>query len=965
MATAEAETSRDERSPPGEVVYDGFISYSHAADDLLAPRLQAGLQRFAKPWWKRRALRMFRDESSLSANPHLWSSITDALDQSGWFVLLLSPEAAASPWVNNEVEYWLEHKDPDRIIPVLTDGDFSWAVGDLSGDAVPLALRGVFPDEPRWVDLRFARTEEELDLQDPRFADAVADIAAAIRGVPKDELASEEVRQHRRTVRTAWGAGAVVVLLALAAGAAALFANAQRLEADQQRAIAEEEAARADANAEAEADSRQEAETNAAEAETQARLAHGTSLLASARVVATEDADLALLLAVEAGNRLGTASPDVQEVLHSLLVSATASQPLEVPRDVLSSSYAVALSPAGDRIAVSAAGNQVVIFDVATGEPALTLGSPGTSNSSSIPGIAFDETGARIAAIGTDGVARVWDAASGVELSAIDTGERETGSVLFVPGGDELITSIHTRTAWSLETSSAIWRDTDPVQTFGGAPIAIDHAGQILAWANKLQGEVKAVDVRSGEPLWTIPLLTAVFVDFHPSQDVVLAKSQDFGTEMHDYSSGAPERIHSFTVGAPAAVAFDHTGTRFVTGNVGRSLVYAASEPDDPAAAWNEVSAIETGGALPLSFSFVGSDRLAVGQPGAAQLWSIIPRGEVARVDNGWFAWTIDAIPDTTLAMSSLPGFLGGNDLWIRDIHSGELVAQIAGPPPVAPLHGGAMRVVSSELAIAYMPDLDQVATIDPTTGRVLTAMDRPSDWVAPYAVDLSRDGSMAVAIELDGDEVHRWDATTGASLEPLPLTAVEGAQALRFHPNAPILAVAGDQGGLILMDAEDPQSVRPLESEGSIVNVSFSPDGSLLAAADDTFGLLNVYDTATASRIVSLPIPGASDPEFSDDGTELLLAAAQSGIISLDTDSWTRNWTIPSDTLGGIVLTLDVAGDRLVFVDIASLAQELTLDTTRLNGIARDRLRRTFSEAECNEYRIDPCPTMDQMRSG
>ena len=31
-------------------MYDGFISYSHAADDLLAPRLQAGLQRFANPW---------------------------------------------------------------------------------------------------------------------------------------------------------------------------------------------------------------------------------------------------------------------------------------------------------------------------------------------------------------------------------------------------------------------------------------------------------------------------------------------------------------------------------------------------------------------------------------------------------------------------------------------------------------------------------------------------------------------------------------------------------------------------------------------------------------------------------------------------------------------------------------------------------------------------------------------------
>ena len=82
MATVGSETSREQREPPKGLVYDGFISCGHAADDLLAPRLQAGLQRFAKPWWRRRALRIFRDEASLSANPHLWSSITTALDQS-------------------------------------------------------------------------------------------------------------------------------------------------------------------------------------------------------------------------------------------------------------------------------------------------------------------------------------------------------------------------------------------------------------------------------------------------------------------------------------------------------------------------------------------------------------------------------------------------------------------------------------------------------------------------------------------------------------------------------------------------------------------------------------------------------------------------------------------------------------------------------------------------------------------
>lgn len=33
----------------GQIRFDGFISYSHTADDLLAPRLQTALQTFAKP----------------------------------------------------------------------------------------------------------------------------------------------------------------------------------------------------------------------------------------------------------------------------------------------------------------------------------------------------------------------------------------------------------------------------------------------------------------------------------------------------------------------------------------------------------------------------------------------------------------------------------------------------------------------------------------------------------------------------------------------------------------------------------------------------------------------------------------------------------------------------------------------------------------------------------------------------
>jgi WD40 repeat protein len=306
--------NRVERSTGDEskTTFDGFISYSHAADDLLAPRLQAGLQRFAKPWWKRRAVRIFRDESSLAANPHLWSSITEALDDSSWFVLLLSEDAASSEWVGKEIEHWVEHKSSDRILPVVTDGDFHWVDGDVSGSSVPPALQEVFSEEPRWVDLRFARDETELDLQNPDFSAAVADVASAIRGVPKDELASEEVRQHRRTVRTAWAAGIALAVLAVAAIGFGIQSANNAQEAERQAGIASNEADRANqeadrANQEATRanDEADRANQEADRANANAQLAKARELAASSISVREDDPELATLLAVEAIHQAG------------------------------------------------------------------------------------------------------------------------------------------------------------------------------------------------------------------------------------------------------------------------------------------------------------------------------------------------------------------------------------------------------------------------------------------------------------------------------------------------------------------------------------------------------------------------------------------------------------------------------------------------------------------------------------
>ncbi len=137
-----------------------FISYSHAADVDLAPAVQAALHRFGKPWYKLRAIRVFRDKTSLAASPGLWRSIETALSDSEYFLFMASERAAASPWVQKELEWWLRSRVALKIFVLLTGGAIVWDARTHDFDwsqttALPQLLAGKFTEEPLYVDLRW------------------------------------------------------------------------------------------------------------------------------------------------------------------------------------------------------------------------------------------------------------------------------------------------------------------------------------------------------------------------------------------------------------------------------------------------------------------------------------------------------------------------------------------------------------------------------------------------------------------------------------------------------------------------------------------------------------------------------------------------------------------------------------------------------------------------------------------
>lgn len=230
--------------------YDAFLSYSHGADAKVAPAVHRALSRLAKPWNRSRALRIFRDQASLEASPDLWATIEAKLSASRHLVLLASPQAARSRWVAREIAYWKQHREPATLLIVLTSGAIHWDHTARNFDrtrttALPPEVFGWFAAEPLWVDLTWAGSEVELSLDHARFRQDIGTLAASLHGVSKDELDSEEARQHARTVGVRRGLtwGLVFFLVAsLVFGVMAQTrgdeAERQRKEADGQRRVA-------------------------------------------------------------------------------------------------------------------------------------------------------------------------------------------------------------------------------------------------------------------------------------------------------------------------------------------------------------------------------------------------------------------------------------------------------------------------------------------------------------------------------------------------------------------------------------------------------------------------------------------------------------------------------------------------------------------------------------------------------
>ena len=216
--------------------YRAFISYSHA-DERWAAWLQRSLERYRVPGrlrqqragLPRRLNPVFRDKEELASSSDLGDSIRTALARSEALVVVCSPAAAASRWVNEEIRAFRELAPGRPILCLMVAGSPEPGATDC---AFPSALLHDAAGRP---------------LPEPLAADPRGDadgkrgarvkLAAGLLGVGVDALRQrDQQRRNRVLAAIAAGAGAVAVVTV----GLAINASIARDEAELRRDQAEE-----------------------------------------------------------------------------------------------------------------------------------------------------------------------------------------------------------------------------------------------------------------------------------------------------------------------------------------------------------------------------------------------------------------------------------------------------------------------------------------------------------------------------------------------------------------------------------------------------------------------------------------------------------------------------------------------------------------------------------------------------
>ncbi|MDJ0925888.1 MAG: hypothetical protein QNJ77_15160, partial [Acidimicrobiia bacterium] len=662
------------------------------------------------------------------------------------------------------------------------------------------------------------------------------------------------------------------------------------------------------------------------QAQQEAQVSRGGALISEAVSVLDHDPELAILLALEAAEVAPEVGQDAAALLH---------RALPAHRTVLSLPGSTAYpAPGGSWLVTGDVSGLVRSFDAASGELIAEIG----RHDAEVTAVVVSSDGLELASGDAAGSVRIWDVQSGRQVGGWDE-----------PGGSAVQMLRFTPAKGSLAVASA-----------GGPATIRDRGGSVRT---VLVSPLTPPDIEESVDLsadGTVALTPNGKFDVTTGERIGVPGFADLGsTHSAMSSSGNVEAGAGGPVAAGlnaetddgqvwwdfgdtvSALTVDDAGERVAAGTAGGSVVIwemgFGNTIMELSGHASEVSTVE----------FMTGERLLTASPdGTTRVWDLTD--EVGRavatvsVDECCAIATGMSGDGATIAVVSW-----GNPLNVFDTATGKLLEQFPW---------------------GFGEDSDATAALS-RDGSVLVGAGGPGRaWNVPEAQELSTlanslSTSFLAALTPNGDqaafavgpavEVH----AIGGEAQPVEIAADGEVTAVAYARDGNRLLV-GDQMGLLLaVPSESYATERIRHPAGHRPNaVAFSLDGEQFAATWEEGGV-SVFDSDLGDLVFDrLEDPGAVDVDFAGDGTTLAVLYFDGRLKLLDSETGRLIGTIADHTDNGAELATSDDGRLVATASWDGTVRLYTMDQEELFAIARSRLTRDFSPAECQEYLLDSC---------
>jgi WD40 repeat protein len=450
-------------------------------------------------------------------------------------------------------------------------------------------------------------------------------------------------------------------------------------------------------------------------------------------------------------------------------------------------------------------------------------------------------------------------------------------------------------------------------------------------------------------------------VAYLPDEETIVTSSFDGSVRFWDARTGAERSFFDAGVGQVVSIAVSPDGARLLAGGDGGAVkLWAITNSNARLEA--TLAPGHQSFVMGVVFDDSGEVAASVGGEDGVRLWSVAPQGEVAAWTAGLpIAFTDDGSHIATTGADGSSIVIRRTSDWqpeatLADVASGE-------HPSVDRwgwIGGVAMTPAADRVVVVASEESDTAGSVsiwDTSTGKRLNTLLR--DAYLKGAVDVSSDGRLvAVAVcNRPGPTAYVWDVETGETVFVSPKG--DCGQAIDLDPSGRLLAVQSLEKGrnIEVWDIATGDEVLVAEHPPAWLGaVSFSPDGSkLLTGGSD--GTIRIWDVATGDlvRVFTGHTGAVEDAGWSSDG---------SVVISGSHDRTARIWNAST---GETLLILEghetwpftalVPEQKLVVTATPGLVRVWTLDVDELTGIARARVPRALSTAECLTYHFEECP--------